>query len=107
MPFNANFNATGDALRTKARIRYRKQERILRQSNARIQVTLSADQRRVLLLSQDGYQASEIARELALPAEYVSHFMTGLVQRLTQEKLIPSPEWNNALKWATQEGLLA
>ena len=93
-------------MRTKARIRYRKQERILRQSNLRILETLSADQRRVLLLSKDGYAAGEIARELALPPEYVFHFMTGLVQRLTSDKLIPSPEWGNALKWANREGIL-
>lgn len=93
-------------MRTKARIRYRKQERILRQSNLRILETLSADQRRVLLLSQDGYAAGEIARELALPTEYVYHFMTGLTQRLTNNKLIPSPDWGNALKWANREGIL-
>ena len=93
-------------MRTKARIRFRKQERILRQSNLRILETLSADQRRVLLLSQDGYEAGEIARELALPAEYVSHFMAGLAQRLTNDKLIPSPDWSNALKWANREGIL-
>ena len=93
-------------MRTKARIRYRKQERILRHSNGRILETLSADQRRVLLLSKDGYEAGEIARELALPAAYVAHFMVGLTQRLTREKLIPSPDWNNALRWANREGIL-
>ncbi len=93
-------------MRTKARIRFRKQERILRQSNLRILETLSADQRRVLLLSRDGYEAGEIARELALPREYVAHFMMGLAQRLTNDKLIPSSEWSNALKWANREGIL-
>jgi hypothetical protein len=32
--------------------------------------------------------------------------MTGLVQRLTHDGLIPSPEWGNVLQWATQLGLL-
>ena len=94
-------------MRTKARIRYKKQGRILRQSNDRILQTLSADQRRVLSLSQEGYQQNEIARELALPTEYVAHFMTGLVQRLTHEGVIPSPEWNNVLRWARTAGVLS
>jgi DNA-binding NarL/FixJ family response regulator len=93
-------------LRTKARIRHKKQERIQRQANERILQTLSADQRRVLALSQEGYEPGEIARELALTAEYVTHFMTGLIQRLSNEGLIPSPEWRNVLRWATEEGLL-
>jgi hypothetical protein len=92
-------------LRTKARIQHRKHERIQRQANERIISTLSADQRRILALSQEGYEPGEIARELALPPEYVSHFMTGLVQRLTHEGLIPSPEWDNALHWAKAEVL--
>ena len=73
-------------MRTKARVRHRKQERILRQSNERILETLSGDQRRILALSREGYQPGEIARELALSPEYVSHFMTGLVQRLVHSK---------------------
>jgi DNA-binding NarL/FixJ family response regulator len=93
-------------LRTKARIRHKKQERILRQANERIHETLNADQRRILALSSEGYQDSEIAREMALTPEYVSHFMTGLVQRLTHDGLIPSPEWRNVLQWALEEGLL-
>jgi hypothetical protein len=67
---------------------------------------LSADQRRVLALSVEGYEPGEIARELALPQEYVYHFMTGLVQRLTHDGVIPSPDWGNVLKWARSEGLL-
>jgi DNA-binding NarL/FixJ family response regulator len=93
-------------LRTKARIRYKKQTRIQRQAGERIAETLSGDQRRVLALSVEGYEPTEIARELALPDEYVVHFMTGLVQRLSHEGLIPSPEWRNAVKWAQEEGLL-
>jgi len=93
-------------LRTKARIRYKKQERIQRQANERIRETFSADQRRVLALSQEGYEPREIARELALPSEYVNHFMTGLIQRLTHDGLIPSPDWRNALRWAVEEGVL-
>ena len=93
-------------LRTKARVRYRKQERIQRQAGDRIRETLSGDQRRVLALSVEEYEPTEIARELALPVEHVVDFMTGLVQRLSHEGLIPSPEWRNALKWAREEGLL-
>ena len=93
-------------MRTKARIRYRKQERIQRQAGERIKETLSGDQRRALTLSVEGYEPTEIARELALPEEHVADFMTGLVQRLSHEGLIPSPEWRNALKWAQEEGLL-
>jgi DNA-binding NarL/FixJ family response regulator len=93
-------------LRTKARTRYKKQERIQRQANERILETLSADQRRILALSQQGYEAGEIARELALTPEYVSHFMTGLTQRLTHEHLIPSPDWRNVLAWAIDAGVL-
>ena len=92
-------------MRTRARIRYRKQERVQRQASERIAATLSADQRRILTLSQQEYEPGEIARELALPPEYVNHFMTGLVQRLTHEGLIPSPEWRNVLVWAKEEGL--
>ena len=93
-------------MRTKARIRHKKQERLQRQANERIKETLSADQRRILALSQAEYAPGEIARELALTPEYVSHFMTGLVQRLTHEGLIPSPEWRNVLQWAAEENLL-
>ncbi len=91
---------------TKAIVRYRKQERIHRQANQRIADTLSGDQRRILRLSQEGYSPNEIARELALSTDYTLHFMTGLVQRLTHDGLIPSPEWGNVLQWATQLGLL-
>ena len=93
-------------MRTKARIRYRKLERIQRQAGDRIKETLSGDQRRALALSVEGYEPPEIARELALPEEYVADFMNGLVQRLSHEGLIPSPDWRNALKWAQEEGLL-
>lgn len=93
-------------MRTKARIRYRKHERVQRQAGERIRETLSADQRRILALSLEGYEPVEIARELALPLEYVNHFMTGLVQRLTHDGLIPSPDWRNVIKWAQDEGLL-
>jgi len=93
-------------LRTKARIRYKKQERVQRQANARIRETLSSDQRRILLLSAEGYAPNEIARELALTPEYVSHFMVGLIQRLSHDGLIASPEWRNALLWAQDEGLI-
>ena len=96
----------GDSLRTRARVRHRKQERILRQSNARILETLSGDQRRILALSQEGYLPGEIARELALSQEYVYNFMTSLVQRLTHEGLIPSPDWRNVILWAINEGIL-
>lgn len=93
-------------MRTPARVRHRKQERILRQAAQRIAETMSADQRRILALSQEGYEPGEIARELALPAEYVSDFMTGLLQRLTHDGLIPSPEWRNVMRWAVAEGII-
>ena len=93
-------------MRTKARIRFRKLQRVQRNASDRIKETLSGDQRRILALSVEDYQPVEIARELALPAEYVVHFMTGLVQRLSHEGLIPSPDWRNAIKWAQAEGLL-
>jgi hypothetical protein len=93
-------------LRTKARIRHKKQERVQRQANERIRETLSADQRRILALAHEGYEPGEIARELALEDAYVTHFMTGLIQRLTHEGLIPSPEWRNVMRWAVEEGLL-
>ena len=66
---------------------------------------MSSDQRRVLALSSEGYSSSEIARELALSGEYVSHFMNGLVQRLTHNGLIASPEWGNVLRWASDLGV--
>ena len=93
-------------MRTKARIRHRKLERVQRQANERIRETLSADQRHILALSQNGYEVGEIARELALPPAYVASFMTGLLQRLTHDGLIPSPDWSNVLKWAEAEGVL-
>ena len=92
---------------TKARIRHKKQERIQRQANERILETLNSDQRRILALSREGYEVSEIARELALTPQYVAHFTSGLVQRLTHDGLIPSPEWRNVLKWASASGILA
>lgn len=92
-------------MRTRARIHHKKQERILRQANDRIRDGFSADQRRILALSQADYSPGEIARELALPPEYVTHFMTGLVQRLTHDGVIPSPDWRNVLKWAANEGI--
>ncbi len=91
---------------TKAIVRYRKQERIQRQANQRIIETLSGDQRRALRLSREGYTPGEIARELALSPEYTLHFMTGLVQRLTHDGLIPSPEWRNVLLWAEKANIL-
>ena len=94
-------------MRTKARIRYKKQERIQRQANERILQTLSYDQRRILTLARDGYETSEIARELALTPQYVAHFTSGLVQRLTHDGLIPSPEWGNVMKWAAATGVLS
>lgn len=100
------FSVQGGRLRTKARIRHRKIERVQRQANERIRETLSADQRRVLSLSESGYEVTEIARELALPPYYVATFMTGLLQRLTHDGLIPSPDWGNVLKWAENEGVL-
>ncbi len=93
-------------MRTKARIRHRKMERVVRQASERIRETLSADQRRILALSQDGYERGEIARELALPEAYVTSFMVGLLQRLTHDGLIPSPDWRSVLNWAEDEGVL-
>jgi len=94
-------------LRTKARIRHRKLERIQRHAGDRIKETLSGDQRRILSLSVQEYEPTEIARELALPIEYVNSFMSGLVQRLSHEGLIPSPDWRNAILWAREEGVIA
>lgn len=92
-------------MRTRARIRYRKQERIHRQASERIAMALNADQRRILALSHQEYAPGEIARELALPIEYVRHFMQGLTQRLAHDGLIPSPDWQHVLRWATREGV--
>ena len=88
---------------TKARIRYKKQIRVQRQANARVRETLNADQRKILILSKEGYETTEIARELALPTDYVYHFMSGLVQKLSHDGLIPSPDWRNVLRWAENE----
>jgi DNA-binding CsgD family transcriptional regulator len=93
-------------LRTKARVRFKKQERIQRQAAERIITTLSGDQRRIIGLSAQGYEPGEIARELALDSEYVYNFMTGLIQRLTHECVIASPEWRNVLAWASSEDLM-
>ena len=93
-------------MRTKARIKYDKIKRIHRQSGERIVETMSADQRKIISLSKEGYEGHEIARELALDPTYVQHFMSGLVQRLSHEGLIPSPVWQNALEWANTEGII-
>ncbi len=107
----ATFNTVGlirgGRLRTRARIRYKKQERIQRHATVRISATLSGDQRSVLRLSREGYSIGEMARELALDPAYVRDFMYGLTQRLTDEGLIPSSEWRNVLDWAESEGFLA
>lgn len=92
-------------MRTKARIRHKKHERVQRQAAERIVEAMSADQRKVIRLAWAQYDAEEIARELALPEEYVWNFMSGLVQRLSHDGLIASPNWNNVLKWADEEGL--
>ena len=68
--------------------------------------TLSGDQRRIITLSAEGYEPGEIARELALDSEYVYNFMTGLIQRLTHDCVIPSPEWRNVIAWASDEDLM-
>ena len=93
-------------MRTKARIRYKKQVRLLRQSNTRILEALSADQRRIVTLSAQEYQIGEIARELALTPDYVQHFMIGLIQKLSTDHIIGSPDWRNVIKWADDEGML-
>ncbi len=93
-------------MRTRARIRFRRWERVKRQAAQRIKETLNSDQRKVLTLAGGGYTTSEIARELALTTEYVNHFTAGLVQRLTHDGLIPSPDWANVLKWAELEGII-
>ena len=77
----------------------------MRQANQGIRENLSADQRKILLLSGEGYSSTEIARELALPEKYVQHFMIGMVQRLTHDHLIPSPAWKHVLSWAEESKL--
>lgn len=94
-------------MRTRARIRHRRQERVLRQASDRIRESLTADQRRVLQLAAEGYEPGEVARELALEEAYVASFQRGLVERLTGEGIIPSPEWRNAMAWAEEQGLLS
>ncbi len=93
-------------MRTRSRIRYRKLERIHRQASQRIARTLSSDQRKILVLAGEGYEISEIARELALPPEYVHTFFTGMIQRLTHDGLLPSPDRRNLLIWATETGII-
>ncbi len=93
-------------MRTRARIRFRRWERVKRQAAQRIKETLNSDQRKVLILAGSGYTTGEIARELALSPEYVNHFTAGLIQRLTHDGLIPSPDWANVLKWAEVEGII-
>lgn len=93
-------------MRTKARIRHRKMERQLRQISEQVRNGLTGDQRRILLLSAEGYGVSEIARELALSEDYVRHFAMGLLQKLSQGGLIPSTEWRHVLIWAEGVGIL-
>jgi DNA-binding NarL/FixJ family response regulator len=93
----------GAGVRTRARIRQKKHERVKRQASERVRSALSSDQRRILELSEEGYDPGEVARELALSADYVSHFMAGLIQKLSGEGLIPSPDWRNALLWYASE----
>jgi hypothetical protein len=90
-------------VRTRARIRYRKHERLRRQASERIRSSLNSDQRRILELSKSGYEPGEVARELALASDYVDHFMAGLTQRLSGEGLIASPDWRNVLLWFVSE----
>jgi DNA-binding CsgD family transcriptional regulator len=87
-------------------VRFKKLERIHRQAGERIKSALSGDQRKILALSAGGYDPGEIARELALDCEYVYNFMTGLIQRLTHESVIASPEWRHVLDWAVAEDML-
>lgn len=93
-------------MRTKARIRFKKHERIHRQATQRLIEGFSSDQRRILRLSWERYSNEDIARELALPIEYVEHFRSGLMQMLTHDGLIPSPDWRNVIQWADANGLL-
>ena len=102
----SEFHSTGGRLRTKARIRFKKRERVQRQAGERIRETISGDQRRILALSIQEYSADEIARELALPPEYVAHFMSGIVERLTHDGIIPSTDWRHVIEWAKEEGVL-
>lgn len=82
-------------------------ERLHKQASDRIKESLTFDQRQILELAHQEYSPEEIARELALPSEYVLHFMTGLVQRLTHDAVIPSPEWRNVMRWAEEEEIIA
>ena len=93
-------------MRTKARVRFKKQERIQRQASERILTTLSGDQRRIISLSSQGYEPGEIGRELALDLDYVVDFMTGLMQRLMHDNVIISPEWRNVIEWAQAESVV-
>lgn len=93
-------------MRTKARIRFRKLERQQRQISDQLRNSLTGDQRRILLLSAQGYGHGEIARELALPEDYVVHFALGMVQRLNKGGIIPSPEWRHVLAWAEEVGII-
>ena len=81
-------------------------ERIQRHASNRALHLLTYDQRKVLMLAADGYSPDEIARELAMQADYVRSFMVGMVQKLVQDRVIPSPEWRCVLDWADKEGLL-
>ena len=87
-------------MNTKAKIRYRKQERLVKQANERVRSCLTGDQRKIILLASRGYAAEEISRELALPVTYVDNFRNGMIQKLINDGLIPSPDWNNVVKWA-------
>jgi DNA-binding NarL/FixJ family response regulator len=93
-------------LRTKSRIRFKKLERVQRHASQRILHLLTWDQRKILMLAADGYTPGEIGRELAMEPDYVRDFMVGMVQKLVQDRVIPSPEWRCVLEWADQEGLL-
>ena len=93
-------------MRTKARVRFKKQERIQRQAGERLASTLSGDQRKINALSAEEYDEDEIARELALDPHYVRSFMVGLIQKLMSENVIASPEWRNVLMWAVGEGVI-
>ncbi len=93
-------------MRTKARVQFKKQERIQRQASERIFTTLSGDQKRILLLSSQGYEPGEISRELALDIDYVIDFMTGLMQRLMHDNVIISPEWRNVIMWFKTDSII-
>lgn len=93
-------------MRTKARVQFKKQERIQRQASERIFTALSGDQKRILLLSSQGYEPGEISRELALDIDYVIDFMTGLMQRLMHDNVIISPEWRNVIMWFKTDSII-